>query len=274
MKRMMRRWKSLSRQQVQKLFDRSVPLTYATGGLAGGKYMPPFSQELIGQEFEFQFEDHRTCRYCFLDLHTLTWCERGMEHREYYHGHRAEDGVYFVQHIVKGSTPPQCRTLIIDTNTGLVTLCQARFGSRDEAREIAHKFYFGIIKGQCADPSQRHHYTADLVGKAISWTYHTWMSPIKHIYSSEYFYTYAMTQGKQCWMASNPADYIKINDHLYVFSFLEERQTGTQGLFLINTETLHDIGGFVGINGQNRFECYTVGAKGEWSTMQTYFGRM
>jgi hypothetical protein len=74
-------------------------------------------------------------------------------------------------------------------------------------------------------------------------------------------------------MASNPADYIKIKDHLYVFSLLEERQTGTQGVFLINTETLHNIGGFVGINEQNRFECYTVGAKGEWSTMQTYFGR-
>lgn len=269
MKRMDRRWKSLSTQQVQSLFDHSFPAKYATGGLAHGKYMPPFSKELIGLAFEFQFKDRRSCRYCFRELHKLTWTEKGEEHTEYYQGHMSEPGVYFVQHIIKGSTPPQCRTLVIDANTGLVTLCHARFGSRGEAREVTRKFYFGTIKG--CTPAKLHHFTSDLVGKAIEWTYHTVMPPIKHIYSSEYYYTYTMTRGNQCWMASNPADFIKISDHLYIFSFLEERQTGTQGLFLINIDTLHDIGGFIGINSQNSFECYTVGAKGQWSTMETYF---
>ena len=63
---------------------------------------------------------------------------------------------------------------------------------------------------------------------------------------------------------------MKINDHQYLFSFLEERQTGVQGLFLINMDSLHDVGCFSGINGEDRFESYTVGARGELTTMETY----
>lgn len=165
--------------------------------------------------------------------------------------------------------PPQAKTLVIDANVGLVTLCEAHFGNGIEAREVAHHFMFGRIEG-FSDPGYRHHFTSKMVGKAIYWTYHDGMPPIKHIYSSEYYYTYVMQFGDRCWMASNPADFIEIRDNLYIFSFIEERQAGTQGFFLINLDTLRDVGSFLGINTQGNFECYTVGAKGKMTTMYNF----
>ena len=72
-----------------------------------------------------------------------------------------------------------------------------------------------------------------------------------------------------CWMASNPADYVKITDDVFIFSFVEERQGGTQGFFVINTKELHDVGSFFGLQ-PHGLECYTFGAKGEWSEPFAY----
>lgn len=105
-----------------------------------------------------------------------------------------------------------------------------------------------------------------MVGKSILWTYHDKEDVrIRHIYTAPLYYTYIMKQGEKRWVASNPADYIKINDHMYIFTFVEERQAGTQGFFLINTETLHDVGSFFGVQATG-LECCTFGAKGEWSS--------
>ena len=72
-------------------------------------------------------------------------------------------------------------------------------------------------------------------------------------------------ENNSSWVASNPADYVKINDHMYIFSFVEERQAGTQGFFLINMELLHDVGSFFGVQAHG-MECCTFGAKGELSS--------
>ncbi len=271
MERMVRRWRSISGEEVQKKFEESTPEQYGSGGLQGD-YMPAYSEKLIGKIFDFTFDDYETCSYCFTGLHELTWRQGAECHEEYYQGHEAEEGIWFVHHVIKGSCPPQARTLVIDENTGLVTLIHAQFGNGCEAREVARTFHFGRIAG--ADSTAKlHHFTDELVGVAIQWTYFKDRMAIKHIYSSEYYYTYVMQLKDLCWMASNPADFVKISDHLYLFSFLEERQAGTQAVFLINMDTLHDVGSFLGINSEEQFESYTIGAKGERSTMETYIGQ-
>ena len=272
MERMVRRWPSLTVEEVQNLFDSSSPEEYAHGGLGEGEYAFPYAESLIGKSFRFEFSEGRIVTYHFESLHTLIWEENGEEHSEYYQGHEPEQGIYFVQHVCKGSVPPQAHTLVIDAEKGLVTLCEAKFGNGIEAREVAHRFFFGCIAGS-PDPGYRHHFTSRLVGKAIYWTYHEGMPPIKHIYSSEYYYTYVMQMKDRCWMASNPADFVQIRDNLFIFSFLEERQAGTQGFFLINLDTLRDVGSFLGINSEGKFECYTVGAKGKETTMYTYLSK-
>lgn len=152
----------------------------------------------------------------------------------------------------------------MDLNTGLVTAVLASFGNYRAAREVKREFCFGRIQGISSNENiPLHQFSEYLVGKSIQWTYHPGMAPIKHIYSSPSYYTYVMRNDDSEWIASNPADYVKINDHLYLFSFLEERQAGIQGSFLINIHTMQDVGSFFGINGNDCFECYLVGAKGE-----------
>lgn len=274
MERMIRRWKSLTAEEVQKLFDESTPAQYGHGGLGEGEFMPPYCSDLTGKSFQLSFEkDKLTYTYRILDTFSLEWSVSTAPeqiHQEYQQCLKSEDGIYLLHHIIKGSVPPAFVTLVLDFNTGLVTMVRAHFGNESEAREVARSFCFGTICGYDSYPAEKHHFTGDLVGKAINWTYHVGMPPLKHIYSTEYYYTYVMQFGDKCWVASNPADYVKINDHLYIFSFLEERQAGIQGLFLININTLHDIGSFTGINSDNQFESYLVGAKGEWSTMETH----
>ena len=176
-----------------------------------------------------------------------------------------------MQQYVQGSAPPTAHSLVIDMETGLVTLCRATIGVPAAAREVSRTWHFGLIEGY-ADPGYRHAHTTELVGKAVFWTYYEKEQVrVKHIYSAPLYYSYTMLDPAtgNCWMASNPADYVKITDDVFIFSFVEERQGGTQGFFVINTKELHDVGSFFGLQ-PHGLECYTFGAKGEWSEPFAY----
>ena len=271
MERMKRRWKRLTAEEVRIIAAARSAEEYSDGGLAKGPYVQPFAQALVGRTLTFELPSEESYTCTFETLHTL--CRRQGEDggTAYYQAHEAEPGIFFIQYALRDRYPVECHTWVADTNTGLATLCRAKLGGGVEPREVVHDFKFGMISGYENYPAEKHRYTSDLVGKAVSWTYLPEMEPIKHIYASEYYYTYVMQGGGQCWMATNPADFVKITDHLYIFSFVEERQAGVQGFFLINTETLTDVGSFFGINSMDQFECYTVGAKGEFADLLTYF---
>lgn len=269
MERMERRWSEFTKADVQMLADRTPVEQYHYTWLSQGEYMPPFSGQLAGKKITLLFGDGKSYRYHFTDIHQLNWSSGSGEGKEeYYEALQApgEEEIFFVQFYCKKSVPPTAHTLVLDFKTGLVTLCIAKAGVKPAAREISREFLFGIMEGY-EDLGERHGFTEDLVGKAIYWTYHEREeAKIKHVYTAPLYYTYIMSdKDGNCWVASNPADYVKINDHMYVFSFVEERQAGTQGFFLINMDTLHDVGAFFGIQAHG-MECCLVGAKGELSS--------
>ncbi|MBP3372284.1 MAG: MoaF N-terminal domain-containing protein [Clostridia bacterium] len=270
--RMPRRWESLTEEQVFAAAQAATPEEYSNRGFANGPFKPAYEESLIGKKFEFIFDEGIACTYEFNALHELIWTQDGVSKKEYYMGHASsKEGVYFVQHMIENSRPVQSRTLIFDVEENLVTLIHAQIGNGIEPREVAREFYFGYIKTDAPAPTARHAFTRDLIGKAITWTYSYDDFYVKHIYSSEYFYTYAMLKGDGCWMASNPADFVKIKDGLYIFSFLEERQVGTQAVFLMDLDKMHDVASFFSINTDRQLECYTAGAVGVWDTPHTCF---
>lgn len=265
--RMYRRWSHYTIEDVQELADRVTPEQYTYTSLGQGEYMLPYSDKLAGKEYVFRMDAGSIYTYRFVSIHTLFWKkDDGEEHEEYYEALELPDapGFFQIQQYCKGSVPPTAHTLVLDCNSGLVTLCIAKTCTiAAEPRDITREFLFGIADGY-TDTGMRHCYTEDLVGTAIYWTYSKEKNiRIKHIYSSPRYYTYQMTNDEgQCWMASNPADFLKIADGIYVFSFLEDRQVGTQGFFLINMKTLHDVGSFFGIHAYGMESCM-VAAKGE-----------
>lgn len=267
---MNRRWSTFTPADVQYLADHTPVERYSTSPLQEGEYMPAFSSRLNGRNITIVLEDGWKLTYEFVDTHQLRWSkDGGRTHEEYCQIVEApdEERIFLVQHYVAGSAPPAAHSLILDFETGLATVCIASIGVPESAREVGRTFHFGLMEGY-DDPGYRHGFTKELVGKAINWTYNEKTGlTIKHIYSSPLYYTYMMANPKNNtrWVATNPADYVKINDHMYVFSFVEERQAGTQGLFLINLRTLHDVGSFFGVH-IHGIECYVFGAKGEWAS--------
>ena len=130
--------------------------------------------------------------------------------------------------------------------------------------------FLGRLEGDYAG-GPLHAYTSELVGKAIIWDYGAGFTQVKHIYNSNLFYTYSMDTADGPWMATNPADYIKVRDHFYIFSFVEERQPGLQMLLLINLDTLHDIGCVFGVNEMRGMSSGCVGGHGTLADTNTLY---
>lgn len=258
-KRMQRRWHSLSHEQIVDITMNATPESYGTGSLVG-VHRPPFTEDLCGKTLKLLFSDRASVTYTFNSVHSLTWCEGDDTNEEYYQALPSTvPNVYFVQHIRQKRQPMTGISLILDLETGLVTMCYAQTANPYVEQEVTRTFHFGTIDG-LYNGAPLHDYTLDLIGKSYKWEYHKNEIPIQHIYTSPAFYTYIMQNEKGEWVASNPADYIKIREDLYVFSFVEERQSGMQGVFLMDFKTLHDVGGFFGINANNDLKCFTLGA--------------
>lgn len=278
LQRMQRRWSNFTAADVQLIADRTTVEQYTSGGFAKADFKPDYTDVLAGKKLEIAFADGLHYTFDFKDAHQLFWsCDAAANQNEsseaYYEALLVPGAphIVFVQQYVQGSVPPTAHSLVIDTETGLVTLCRATIGVPAAAREVSRTWHFGLIEGY-ADPGYRHAHTTELVGKAVFWTYYEKEQVrVKHIYSAPLYYSYTMLDPAtgNCWMASNPADYVKITDDVFIFSFVEERQGGTQGFFVINTKELHDVGSFFGLQ-PHGLECYTFGAKGEWSEPFAY----
>lgn len=259
----------VSREKVAAVIANCITDTskYTVTTLAG-PYTPPDSDGLVGQKLVFRGEGH-VCSFEFKDLHAMRFSEDGGEEKECYSVVKTmDDEVYFVNQLIPGYELTRQITLIADMKSGSATVCDARIGTEHSNIDVQREFIFGKLDGDFAG-GPLHGFTDGLVGKAINWDYGNVI--IKHIYSSNLYYTYSHDSEKYgAWMATNPADYVKIRDNMYIFSFIEERQHGLQGLFLINTDTVHDVGCFYGVNDDHMVSgCF--GAKGEYADILTVF---
>ena len=187
----------------------------------------------------------------------------------------------FVHQYRDGLWPPTCVDLVLDLETGYATVVIAQLGGDERPREAVHTIRFGEITGipHPAD-AEPHGYTTDLIGKAIHWEMpaFTKKPPIKHIYLSPLYYGIFMTrEDGTCYMAADPADYIRIRGNLYLVSVIEARRSGIQLNFLINTDLLEDVVGHFGISAGNergqdepKIVCTVMtGRKGTFVPMET-----
>ncbi|MDR1531618.1 MAG: molybdenum cofactor biosynthesis F family protein [Clostridiales bacterium] len=236
---------------------------YNTGGLAAMR--PPFYEGLAGKSLTLRYDNGVTLYYEFEDAHTLRWknSEAGSSHAEYYEALTADDNVIFFVHTVAGTSPRQARMTVLETDTRLVTTFFAKIGNEISTREVDRDIVFGYIEGGEA-PEVRHSLTTELVGRSIVWTYSPSFS-IQHIYASKWYSAFVdFNTFYGGMLLSSPCNYVKINDHVYIYSWVETEGAGIQGFALMNLFDMHDVGCFFGINGSGRFECYTFGAIGEY----------
>lgn len=245
--------------------------TYKHGGL--GENRPPFSQVLIGQKLTLRYDNGVVLKYNFINLHSLIWQEDGNgEHTEYYEALDVDDGITQVLHTRYGTVPQEAIIIVFDFNEGIITTFFSKIGNEFSPREVHRDIVFGYIdrKGE-KPPEKRHSMTKDLIGKSIIWTYGEKFT-IQHMYSSEWYSTFVdYNSFIGGLMLTSPCNYVKINDHVYIYSWVEIEAAGLQGFALMNLYEMHDVGCFFGINGNDKFECYTFGAEGKYAGQLTNF---
>lgn len=280
MERMNRRWNSYSMDEVKEITKNASPETYLD-------YWPiteslfQYTDSLVGKKLSFVFKDGLKLDYSFIKKHNLYWSENGSDMREAFYrampgpGH---DEIVYVTNYRDGINPPTNVDLVIDFETNLVTAIIGKVGVPENPREVYHSIHFGQISGkEVSLQAFKHEYTTELVGKSILWEMPFFKDhpPVKHIYCSQLYYTYVLRRGRNYFMATNPADYIKVKEHLYLVSVVEERQTGCQLNFFINTDTLRDIVTLFGINGgqlnsAGKMECAMLANRpGTFQTLDT-----
>jgi hypothetical protein len=238
---------------------------YHIGDLVGRR--PAFSTRFAGSELVLRADGGGTAiRHRFIDGHKLVWQEEGSpeEHEEYYEALQIDKAIYLVAYLRKDSRPATSVTCVLDLEMNLTTMIISAMGTPQSARYVNQRVYHGVIErdGIPVPMAWRHHLTRDLVGKSMGWSYRDDMTS-QHIFGTPYSIAWVILQGPGTGLLGHaPCKYYKINDHVYLYSWIETLGSGQQGVVLVNTRIMHDVGTFYGIHHGQQFEFYTYGARG------------
>ena len=251
-------------------------------------FRPPLCHELTGKRFLLEMDDGYIRQLELTDNDTLLFGKADTAPGRYrYDCLKPEENTFLINIEQESVFPRIGYTIVLDLDQSLITLAIASMGQDPKYPKMpAIRFVFGgILNSEGAAPSVRHGYTPDLVGRAINWNYGTF--DVVHVYSSERYYRVAFSPRRMERMRermradgtdpdSGPrrgayedyAAYIKIKDGLYLVSLLETQLCRSRGhgnslLFLMNLNTMHDVGRSFGTNDQGENENYVFGAFGE-----------
>jgi len=253
------------------------------------QYRVPYSRELEGKNFEIIFEDKSSMILGFPMRDKVSMRYEGMNVLEDGYCMKAQEGAYFIMMEVKGSEPRLGYMIVLDTDNRLCTVVFAKQGEvKERPGLVTRTVKFGAIKdGEKALPTKLACWTKDLVGKKIDWRYNPTFSII-HVYLKENYYTVAINaemkaamekarqeaaeRGEEQPERPRPAGpyyeenclYIKLRENLYLFSFVEKNGGGTQGMMIIDTDRVHDVGCFWGASPDGGREAYMFAAYGKW----------
>jgi hypothetical protein len=222
-------------------------------------FRPPFSEYFTGREMMFALDNGVRLSYRFTDAHTLCWSEDSEHYfEEYYESlESTTKNVFLVQHIRRTVMPYEGITMIIDTDTELVTLVRHCIGTEQNDINVSGEICFGYYGER---KQARHSWTDELCGVVLDWKYSDHFV-IRH----EYISLDAMlspgepTDDEEAYLFRKmlSASYVKIRNGLYIACFAEGG--GSQFCLLIDLIALRDVGAIFGI-GEKGISSYTIGA--------------
>ena len=261
------------------------------------QFRQPFCLELAGETLHFVMDNRREYTAEFLTGHEVRWGEDGQERRtDQYDCREVDDEVDYVNMEIGGSKPRTGYAVAIDFEEMLTTVVVAR---QDESGRDAFftktEIVFGALRRPDGTvPTKRHSFTCDKVGTAICWTYNPDFAII-HTYPTERYFgnilayyhdnrnTAVMEDiihpDRQIAWTNGPwdlADWIKIKEGIYMFSFVEGHDPGPVKLkkrnclsFVFNLKRLLNYGRLFGYNDDGYRENYMFCAYGQYLNMET-----
>lgn len=256
-------------------------LMYSTAFEGLSQYKSPCSRELEGKSFDIAFDDGCEMDVSFPSRGKILYSENGGSAcLETCRCMKAADTAYLVLVERRGAKPRAGFMLVLDLESRLVTGNFVQQGAVSSFPGLVTRTVrFGAIRdGDKPLPENRHHFTDELVGRKIEWTYNPDFHII-HVYLTPDSYCFALNpemrrrteEARQeqdrgpMRPVREPSIYIKLRDNLFLFSWIEENGgSGTEGLIVANTDSLTDVGCFFGLNPEGKPEAYLFSAYGRW----------
>jgi hypothetical protein len=254
----------MTEQEVYEAAQKKSTIFSEEGMMGGTNKMPP-SDLLAGKELTVRCDyTGPVLNYRFDDIKKLRWRYEGeSEWREQiYQAFEPDEGMIFFAHMCSGTRPAECKKIVLDFATGLASCVNSKLGTEYMANEVSYNITFGVIEmeGLTAPRYWRHNFTEELTGRAFTWNYSDMMASM-HVYSTPHSYSWTIFMENQAlgmqW--SSPAQFVKLRDGVYLFSWVEEACNGTQGTIVINTHTMHDAGFGLHVD-KNGLSLSTIGA--------------
>jgi hypothetical protein len=207
----------------------------------------PTTSWLAGKSLTLRYDNAPAMQYRFDDGESLNWRREGDASwtKARYQAWESAPGVILFGHLLEGAPDHDGHMIAADFDQGLVTCFNGHLNTPWFANEAGVKTLFGVIEMDGLTPPKyrRHHFTDELVGRALSWNYAPGLTSM-HLYSTPHtvswiIFTDAGAGGLE-W--SGPGAFVKIREGLYFLYWLEEACNGTLGTILVNMRMMHDVG--------------------------------
>lgn len=257
-------WTALTTAQVQSALDAVSAPTSAS----------PLSNALAGRSVRIVTDNGPTLAYEFASANRLSLAENDGMATDAGYGALQLGHVTVLTHMIPGSQ--RGYNVIIDEDTGLATVFEVWFSGEvfigagdarqklDINREVQREVYFGYVDDGGQAPEARHARTNRVEGKGFHWTRDTGEQTLE--FYSTVFYTHfvelSRTGGELGFCA--PADYVRINEDVYVTQRTECEFSGAMTLYVMNVATQQAAGVRLGFDEGDRLNHSLFTAKGDW----------
>lgn len=230
--------------------------------LTGPASASPFSDALIGRSLTIHTDNGPTLTYTFKSKNKLILVEEGHPRVEAGYGALALDQVILLSHLVPGTQKGY--NIILDRNNNLVTVVELWFSGYQDNREVQRQIYYGYVGINGVDaPKERHGITNRLEGRGFHWKQDTGIQTLEFYPSVLYSTFVELTRfgGELCFCG--PSDYVKLDDEKFFYSRVEAELSGTLTLYVLDLNTINQVGVRLGFDEQDALHYYMFTGSGE-----------
>jgi hypothetical protein len=233
-----------------------------TAAAAGPQSVSPLSDVLAGRSIRIVTDDGPVLGYAFASSNRLSLAENDGAAVETGYGALTLGNVIFFSHMVPGTQ--RGYNVVIDHDTNLVTVFDVWFSGFEDNREVQREIFYGYVarNGQ-EPPAARHGITNRLEGNGFYWKQDNGTETLEFYPSVMYSNFVDLTRFGGELSYCGPSDYVKINDHLYVYSRVEAEFSGTMTLYALDVRRAEQVGVRLGFDETDALEYYVFTGQGE-----------
>jgi hypothetical protein len=243
---------------------------------AGPECVSEFSDVLAGKRLKIVTDNGPVLNYTFNDKNKLSVSVDGgasvesgygaltMEQDAFFsqYGTLTREQIVFFSHMT-----PKTQTgynVFIDLESNLATVFEVWFSGYKDLREVQRQIYYGYVETAGNEaPIKRHHLTNRIEGKGFHWKQDTGIETLEFFPSivSSSFVELTRFGGELTFCG--PSDYIRINDHLFIYDRTECEFSGIMTLYVMDLLSATQAGMRLGFNEKDELEYYMFRGSGE-----------